>query len=200
MMLRRTIEELFPVFIYCLNRLKIKGIIEFLQREFDNKDYESYLGLDEAILEDRIKEEHKRATSIDDKSVKLTVGFAIGSAALSISSTQLIKMMKNEILIIVCMVAVIIAVFYTLIGGWIALGGLRTSSIYGYGTKFISDVKSSDNSKHLYVQALVLQEKANILRHLRNESSYQNLRNGILCLFIAFILFVTDIGIQQFVA
>jgi len=78
-------------------------------------------------------------------------------------------------------------ILYTIIGGIIALGALKTLPTYGYGTNFIIKSKDDVNVK---IAALAAQEKVNTARHLRNEAAYQCLRNGFIILIIPVIFFI----------
>ena len=79
---------------------------------------------------------------------------------------------------------------YVLLAGFVALGALRTLPSYGYGTQFLLPQK--DDQKVL-AEALARQETMNIIRHLRNETAYQALRNGFwLLLFVGILIFAAE--------
>ena len=79
-----------------------------------------------------------------------------------------------------------IASVYMLISGIISLGALKTLPRFGYGT--IHELELEKKGASYLAEALVFQEKINIIRQLRNESSYQCLRNGFFVLLIALII------------
>jgi hypothetical protein len=79
-----------------------------------------------------------------------------------------------------------------LMAGITALGAIKTLTTYGYGTDHLLNQKKIGDS--YLAEALYAQERMNIIRHLRNESAYQSLRNGFLMLFIALGLSVVVVG------
>jgi hypothetical protein len=82
-----------------------------------------------------------------------------------------------------------------LLAGITALGALKTLPVYGYGTQH---ALSQEKGGVTYLsQALYAQENINLVRHLRNETAYQSLRNGFLVLLIALIGSVAGQIVQQ---
>lgn len=84
--------------------------------------------------------------------------------------------------------------FYVLSAGFVALGALRTLPSYGYGTRFL--LQQEDNAPSTVADALARQELMNNIRHLRNETAYQALRNGLILLFVAILLFAATLAYQ----
>jgi hypothetical protein len=189
----RIFEEIFPLFIYLINKRKIINNI-------DNSKYlveksKNYTVLDEGCINDRIKEEHERAVKIDEKTSKFTLGLSVSLTVLATASGAFAKYLPEssyvEVISIICGIASI----YMLLAGITALGSLKTLATYGYGTQHLINQKN-DGISYLS-QALYAQEKINIVRHLRNEAAYQSLRNGFIMLLIALILSVFDLISQQ---
>jgi hypothetical protein len=82
-----------------------------------------------------------------------------------------------------------------LIAGIISLGALKTLPKYGYGTKH--EILAEQQGANHIAKALFLQEEINIVRHLRNESAYQCLRNGFLLLLLVLIIATFSIRIPS---
>lgn len=98
--------------------------------------------------------------------------------------------MPNPELRIVIAIFSALSIFYSMSAGFTAIGALKTLPTYGYGTDFIIKGK---NDISVLVHALASQEKMNIIRHLRNESSYQSLRNSMASLFMALLIFTVSL-------
>ncbi|MDD5065107.1 MAG: hypothetical protein PHQ35_10185 [Phycisphaerae bacterium] len=185
--MKRLFEELFPfVFFYfhskrILRKAAYPGI--------GNKDgeYGLYHQLDEESLTRRLREEHERAKSIDEKTVKFTVSISIALTILGSIGGYYSKMLDNGTLKLLVSSISGLSVLYTIMGGVLALGALRTLPLYGYGTDFV--LKSKDNDE-VKIAALAAQEKVNLARHLRNEAAYQCLRNGLIILMVSVVLFI----------
>ena len=77
-----------------------------------------------------------------------------------------------------------------------ALGALRTFPTYGYGTQFL--LQQRENTETVLADALARQETMNNIRHLRNETAYAALRNGLLFLFAGIIVFCGDARVSVF--
>lgn len=148
-----------------------------------------YSTLSEQTLLDRIKEEQNRGTNIEDKTFKFHGSLAIGLTL--INSTLFLLAGKITCPRIQLFVNVLIScsVLYLFIGAFIALYGIKTHQVYGYGTEFLVQLKDG-NSVEICATALVNQEKENCIRHLLNEASFQSVRNGLICFFLAILAFI----------
>lgn len=184
--MKRIIEELLP-FVFFPFRLK-RLLNKAADPKIGNKDgeFSSYHNLDKKCLSIRLKEEHKRAKLIDEKTVKFTFLLSISLTILGSIGGYFSKTLENEVLKLAISGISGLSVLYTIMGGLLALGALKTLPTYGYGTDFILKSKDNDDVK---VAALAAQEKVNIARHLRNEAAYQCLRNGLIILMVSVILF-----------
>lgn len=193
--LYRAVEEIFPFFIFVVNRNKIQKLIgDDAELTKKSKLYEQ---LEPNCLNDRIKEEHERGVKIDDKTFKFTLGLSISLTVLAAASGSLAKYLPSsslsEFISIVCGFSAL----YMLAAGITALGALKTLPTYGYGTEHI--IKQKADGVSYLSQALFSQEHMNNIRHLRNEAAYQSLRNGFLLLFFALaISVVAHVGDQAF--
>ncbi len=185
----RISEELFPfIFFWLREKKKLKEATDLNIKDTNttNGNYSKYFDLDEEALKDRLSEERERAKTIDEKTIKLTLPPSIGLSILGTTSSFLTKVADyyfSKLLIAFFSAG---AVFYTLMGGLLALGALKTLPAYGFGTNFRLNVKGG---KKFLVHALAGQETINIIRQLRNEAVYQCLRNGLLCLLLALVVF-----------
>ncbi|MCY7296343.1 hypothetical protein [Alteromonas sp. a30] len=184
--LYRAFEEAFPFFPFLVSRNKIQKLIG------DNADLtkksKRYEQIGASLLNVRIKEEHERGIKIDEKTFKFTLGLSISLTVLAAASGSLAKYLPSSPLAEFTSIICGVSALYMLAAGITALGALKTLPTYGYGTEHIIN-QNADGVSYLS-QALFAQERMNIIRHLRNESSYQSLRNGFLLLFFALAISV----------
>jgi hypothetical protein len=120
---------------------------------------------------------------MDEKTFKLTLSLTVGLTLLGTTMNALEDGIHNDGMKTAFEIMVLGSVVYVLIGGMVALGALKTLPSYGYGSDFA--IENKNKNKGAALRALVLQEKMNNVRHLRNEASYQCLRNGMLLLLCA---------------
>jgi len=156
--------------------------------------YKSYYGLAAETLKERIAEERERARSMDEKTFKMTLSLSIGLTILGTTISFLVGKSPIPIFRTIIAVTASLSIFYTLAGGFLALGALKTLPSYGYGTEFLIQ---AERGKRIAVGALASQEKMNLIRHLRNESAYQCLRNGFILLLISALLFAVSFAISE---
>lgn len=187
--LARLFEEIFPFVQYlisksCLQRQCCKNDI------LSDKKFMKYTALPENHLRERLNDEHERASKIDEKTFKLTLSLSIGLSILGSFVAFFAKSMwANEVIVILG-----IGIFYVLVAGFIALGALKTLPLYGYGTNFTLEVQA--NNITVLADALARQETINLIRHLRNESAYQTLRNGLFMIFVGIVLIFTTLILE----
>ena len=179
----RIFEEIFPFFQYKINSNTLrkksgrKDILSF-------PEFQEYVNLSEEQLTIRLKEERERAAFIDDKTFKLTLSLSIGLSILGLTAAFLAKSFFADVVILIFG----IGIFYILVAGFLALGALRTIPSFGYGTDFM--LKSQDNPLSVLADSLARQETMNLIRHLRNEATFQTLRNGLFMIFLGIFLFI----------
>jgi hypothetical protein len=179
-------EEVFPFLAYRNNKTKLMSKLENTKIDSTLLSYDRYYSLPHDKLSERITEERQRAVAMDDKTFKLTLSLTIALTLLGTTMQVLAKDIANDVIKLTFQAEVLISILYILIGGLIALGALKTLPSYGYGTDFSIHSKSK---RHL-IEALVSQEIMNNVRHLRNEASYQCLRNGVVLLFVAIFVYI----------
>jgi hypothetical protein len=186
----RIFEEIFPILAFFKNENSIlKKIGNGDETANKSKRYEE-LGSDSLSI--RIKEEHERAIKIDEKTFKFTLGLSISLTVLAAASGSFVKFSPNTSYSVYISIICGISSLYMLMAGITALGAIKTLTTYGYGTDHLLNQKKIGDS--YLAEALYAQERMNIIRHLRNESAYQSLRNGFLMLFIALGLSVVVVG------
>lgn len=189
----RAFEEAFPIFAFLINKRRIMKAAS--NNALVAEKSQPYAALDEGCLKDRIAEEHERATKIDDKTSKFTLGLSVSLTVLAAASGAFAKLVPSNPYAGLVSIACGFASIYMLLAGVIALGALKTLAVYGYGTQHVLSQKASGVS--YLSQALYAQEKMNVVRHLRNEAAYQSLRNGFLVLLVALIGSVIGLTVQQ---
>jgi len=177
-------EEIFPFIFFLrnnwkkINQIQTKGTPDHKIKEYSTLPVEK--------LNQRLTEEHERATKIDEKTTKFTLGLSVSLTILSTASGTLAKLLPdnkiNSTIVILCGIASV----FMLIAGIISLGALKTLPRYGYGTAH--EICAERNEVSYFANVLFLQEEINIVRHIRNESAYQCLRNGFLFLLLALVV------------
>lgn len=172
------LEEFFPFIFYWTRSRKKKRMCDF-DDILSAGECVNYRTLSERQLRRRIKEEHQRALQMDEKTVKFTLSFSIGFAVLGLGATFLIDSVQILEIKEALMLMFSIGILYILFSGLTALGALRTLPRYGYGTEFLICLVKTPDPKTVLADALARQECMNIVRHLRNEATYQSLRNGL---------------------
>ena len=190
----RIIEELFPFghyFVYKQRQKNLSTTPNILEQE----KFEDYSKLSTENLEQRLCQEHKRASDMDEKTFKLTLSFSVGLTVLALLAAPLAKVIISTQFKVIFIILMHIGLLFVLASGIVALGGMRTLRKYGFGTEFMLD-QQEKASNALLADALARQETMNIVRHLRNEVAYQSLRNGILLIFAGFIIFVVTLVYQ----
>ena len=196
MRIPRFIEEIFPFALYYLRsrRQRRRSKSEEILSE---KEFTNYVDLSEDKLKERLKEEHQRASTIDEKTSKLTLSFSIaltfvGAAMIFLKNYVSPVVMQMDFSLLVNFLT-FLGLFYSIVAGLVALGALRTAPRHGYGTQFLLEQDRSMNE--ILAESLARQEVINRVPQLRNEAAFQSLRNGLL-LFI--IVIVTFTGVSVF--
>jgi hypothetical protein len=91
------------------------------------------------------------------------------------------------------LIAVGVSIFYVLLGGLVALGTLRTLPSYGYGTQIF--LLPPDTKQRILAESLARQETINIVRQIRNEVSFQLLRNGFVFFMISIFIYIVSVAL-----
>ena len=194
MCISRIFEEVFPFFSYRRNRSRLEkrcACPNILSLEM----FVDYKKLSPEQLTRRLDDEHQRASAMDEKTFKMTLSLSVGLTILGFTTAFLTKSEFDGTILIVLLIPVVLGLFYLLVAGYMALGALRTLPKYGYGTEFILK-KSQENTREVEIlaNALACQECMNTIRHLRNETAYQALRNGFCLLSTWILIFVVTFG------
>lgn len=177
----RCAEELCP-FPFCYANIRKSLLLCDAHDLLGREPYEDYPSLPTESLAKRLKEEHLRATSLDEKTSKLTLSLSIALTALGLAVAFFRTSVSSEIMQGMLLSLIGRSVFYALGAGCVALGAFRTMRTYGYGTQFLL-VQQSDPQAVLALN-LARQEIMNTVRHIRNETAFQALRNGLLLLCV----------------
>jgi len=188
----RFFEELFPFFSFL--RFYKKKISEANDHKIGDRvghNSRYYLLTQDQILI-RLKEEHARAKAMDEKTIKFTLAVSLGLTLIEAISIYISNLFVPQFLQLIIQVVLGVAIVYSIIGGLLALGALRTLPTFGYGTEFLLQ---ANDDEELMVYSLLAQEKINVIRQLRNESAYMCLRNGLLILIFS-LVFSLVIGFQ----
>lgn len=194
MCISRIFEEAFPFFSYRRNRSRLekrRACSNILNLEM----FADYKKLSPEQLTRRLDDEHQRASAMDEKTFKMTLSLSIGLTILGFTTAFLTKSELDGMVLIVLLIPVVLGLFYLLVASYMALGALRTLPKYGYGTEFIlKKSQGSTQEVEILADALARQECMNIIRHLRNETAYQALRNGFYLLSTWILIFLVTFG------
>lgn len=194
-MLARLVEEIFPFLPYLTRARQLQQRRE-CRDILKQRAFVDYVSLSVEQLNERLKEERARASALDDKTFKLTLSLSVGLTVLGITATFLIKLVASPSFQVLLTVIIGVVLFYVLSAGFVALGALRTLPSYGYGTEFL--LQQRVGTLNVIAEALARQELMNTIRHLRNETAYQALRNGLILLFGSLLLFAATLAYQVF--
>ena len=186
---RKLIEELFPFVYYFMNASSTRKSIESIDSDARlKKRADEYATLDVDQLKSRLTEEHERAVKLDEKTFKFTLSISLGLTLLGTMVAFLVSRVATPYTAKALVVLTVIAVIYILIGGLIALGAVRALPSYGFGTVALIS-SQGDDARSKFAMWVVKQEKINAVRQLRNEASYQCIRNGLCVIRITIFLF-----------
>ena len=183
----RITEELFP-FPHYLLRSRSKKQLCNCKNILSKNGFDDYDSLPIQQLEERLKDEHQRALFMDEKTFKLTLALSVGLTVLGITSIYLNADTPHAVAQKVFVASIGLGLLYVFAAGFLALGALRTRSMYGYGTEFALKLQQKTNKQVILADALARQETMNLIRHLRNETAFQALRNGMFLLFLTVLL------------
>lgn len=189
----RITEELFPFVHYLVHakRLRAKAASD---DPVSGQEYADYPSLSETQLKDRLTEERSRAAALDDKTFKLTLSLSLGLTVLSSTTAYISSHIVLLPISLAITTIIALSLFYTLVAGLLALSALRTLPSYGYGTRLLLEQKTPNTAS--LAAHLVRQEIMNLIRQVRNEAAYQALRNGLVLLFVALLLFAATMAYQ----
>lgn len=187
------VEEIFPFPHYVRRKARSFRLAES-ERILEEPQYEQYANLNVKKLRKRLREERQRASAMDEKTFKMTLSLSVGLAILGSTSATLVKQVSLPEARIALVALIILGLFYFLSSGYIALGALKTLPSYGYGTQPL--LLDSEGHQRDLAEYLARAEKINIIRHLRNETAYQSLRNGLILLFLAAAVFVVFLALE----
>ena len=192
----RCSEEIFPFFHYLWRKTRKFRLAES-RHILEEPQYTQYANLSLEKLRKRLREERQRASAMDEKTFKMTLSLSVGLAILGFTSTTIVKQVSLPEARIALVVLIILGLFYFLSSGFIALGALKTLPSYGYGTQIL--LLDAEQNQRCLAECLARAEEINIVRHLRNETAYQSLRNGLIMFFLVAIVFIVFLGLETLV-
>jgi len=187
----RIIEELFPFGHYFVFYERLKREVKS-PNILKDKGMENYCSLSRKQLKKRLKEEHRRPLIIDQKTFRLIISLSFEFTVLSSTAALLREAELREAVETALTIIILTGLVYTLLAGFIALGAMRTFSLYGYGTEFLLQ-QQGNGQRRILAEALVRQQIMNTLRHLRNETVYMALRNVFVLVLAGAIIFTTTL-------
>lgn len=191
MCILRFAEEIFPFAFYFLRSRRQRRRSE--SREIlSEREFTNYIDLSEGELKERLKEEHQRASAIDEKTSKLTISFSIaltfvGAAIVFLKNTVSPVVMQTDLSVLVNFL-IFLGLFYSIVAGLVALGALRTAPRHGYGTRFL--LEQDKLMIEILAESLARQEVINLVPQLRNEAAFQSLRNGLWIFVVVIAIFM----------
>lgn len=191
----RIAEELFPFAHYLLRQRRLRRRSES-EDILNEQQFAGYSALSAQQLTQRLDEERQRGSAMDEKTFKLTLSLSVGLTVLGSTAAFLVKAVSSAAVQTTLTIIIGLGLFYVLAAGFVALGALRTFPSYGYGTQFL--LQQQGNAQNVLADALARQETMNNIRHLRNETSYQALRNGLFLLFVGILIFAAMLAYQSF--
>lgn len=189
------VEEILP-FLHYVRRKKCAMLRAKCKRILEKHQFAQYASISTDDLLKRLCEERQRATAIDEKTFKMTFSISVGLTILGSTSAFLVDQILLPQVRIAFISLIVLGLFYVIASGFIALGALKTLPSYGYGTNIL--LIKPEKLQQVLAESLARAESINLVRHLRNETAYQSLRNGFILLFSAATTFTLFIGIQTF--
>ncbi len=196
MWISRIFEEVIPFIPYWVHSRRKRQQAE-CKNILDQQNFTEYRELSEQQIMCRLMEERQRASAMDEKTFKLSLSLSVGLTFLGLAATFLIKVIGYATVQIILTIFIGLGVLYALSAGYVAVGALRTLPSYGYGTGFLLQ-HQKQTQECLLAEALARQETMNIIRHLRNETAYQALRNGLFLLVVGILVFLISFVYQLF--
>ena len=197
----RMAEEVFPFAYYYFSSARKLNERSNCPDILAEEEFSKYPVVPKKVLERRLKEEHRRAVALDDKTLRVSFFLSSGFSVLGLGLTILgasdliakaVSSLAPPILLTLLFVA---STVYFLFSGFLALGAMRTYPLHGFGTAYELD-RHKKSSKALLVKCLARQEVLNRLRHCRNEAVFQTTRNGIILLLGGIFLALFGYGTE----
>lgn len=180
----RITEEIFPFIHYAQRKKRLCQRSES-STILNCQGFTDYSTLPEEQLKIRLQEERERAQFIDEKTYKFILTLSIGLTVTGSIAVPFIRAVSNPTIQMMLTIIVGVSLSYVFVAGCIALDALRTFPSYGYGTQFLLELQKKKSKQPYLAEELARQETMNIIRHLRNETARQTLRNGLWLLFAA---------------
>ena len=189
-------EEAFPFIFWLVRSRRLLGRCK-KENILKCDKFANYTKLSVEQLKDRINEERERASAMDEKTFKLTLSLSVALTVLGSMGALVSRVLFSATVEVVLTGLFGVGLFYVLAAGLTAAGALRTQKSYAYGTQFLLRLEQENDARVVLADALARQETMNVVRHLRNETAYQSLRNGLAMLFTGILIFSMTLTFQS---
>ena len=200
---RDVLDQVFPHLGDWRFRRTIDQRIEHA-KDRDSEEYDEYVAytaLEPDQLHQRLGEEKDRAEHVDDKTIRFLAALTIGFALLGVVVPLIVDALESNALGRALIGIAVAAGLYLLDAAYLAIQSMRTEALYGYGSKFLLDLRSDDDRdrRQLYIaRDLWNQEQMNHRRSIRNEAVYLALRNGYLLIILAAVVSIIGLVVELF--
>ena len=158
----------------------------------DPKEVCSYADITEDELKMLFDQDRTRAAALDEKTFKLSLALTAALTVLGTLSPLLLDRFTSHAWKIACAILCALTVLYALSSGFIALGSMRALPVYGLGPTGIPRTATGARRRNL-ASCLGRNQVVGYVRALRNEASYQLLRNGLTCLSCAITTYIAAV-------
>ena len=190
-------EETLPFIYYFVRSRRLLRRCCKKEDILKRSEFADFTKLSVEQLKDRVNEERGRASAMDEKTFKLTLSLSVALTVLGSMGALVSRVLFSATVEVVLTILFGAGLFYVLAAGLTAVGALRTRKSYGYGTQFLLRLEQENDARVVLADALARQETMNVVRHLRNETAYQSLRNGLGMLFMGILIFSMTLTFQS---
>ena len=199
MRILRFVEEIFPFILYFVRSYRQRRRSK-LREILNEGEFVDYVTISEDKIKERLREEYQRASTIDEKTSKLTISFSIAltfvGAAIFFLKNTISPIAAQTDLSMMINFLIFLGLFYSIMAGLVALGALRTAPRHGYGTSLF--LKQDTLRKKILAESLARQEIINLVPQMRNEAAFQSLRNGLLLFVVVIVMFAATLAHRFF--
>ena len=199
MYILRFVEEIFPFVLYFVRSYRQRRRSE-LKEILNEGKFTDYVTISEHKIKKRLKEEHQRALTINEKTSKLTISFSMAltfvGATIAFLKTIVFPEATQIMFSVLINLLIFLGLFYCIMAGLVALGALRSAPRHGYGTSLL--LEQDTHRKKMLAESLARQEIINLVPHLRNEAAFQSLRNGLLLFVVVIVIFAITLSHKFF--
>ncbi len=190
-LISRIAEEIAPMLFYLARARRVLKRAYAAQEPIET---ESYLGLDNDEIKSLFDQDRARAVALDEKTFKFSLALTAAFVILGTLSPLLLDRFTSQPLKALCASLIALTVVYAISSGFVALGSMRAQRVYGIGP--LGNLKEATGARRRELAvSLGRNQVVGYARQLRNETSYQLLRNGLICLSAATATYVSALAI-----